>query len=286
MSFYLKKYTDANSRFLVIDNAMVHYKDEGSGHPILLIHGSFSSLHTFEGWTRELMNDFRIIRLDLPGFGLSGVRPDHKYTHEAYLHFLKKFLQRLEIDYCSIAGSSLGGWLAWEFALEFPELTDKLILISSAGFHTSHNYPLPFRVARTPFIKSMFKYIISKSVVEHFIRQVYGDVSKVTPELIDRYFDLFTREGNPEAFLALANNRAPDNTRNLRCLASPTLLLWGTEDRWVPLSHAYQFQNMIPHAELILYEGIGHVPMEEAPEITSMDTRAFLLGVDLPVMME
>ncbi len=283
MSIYLTKYTDDHSRFLVIDDAMVHYKDEGEGDPILLIHGSFSSLHTFDGWVKELSNDFRVIRLDLPGFGLSGVRADHVYNREKFIEFLHLFLSRLQIETCSIAGSSLGGWLAWEYSLVYPEMVDKLILIASAGFHQSNNYPLPFKMARMPLIKNMYKYIISKSVVEHFVRQVYGDVSKVTSELIDRYYDLFMREGNPEAFLSLVNTNFSSNTRNLRCIASPTLLIWGTEDKWIPISHAYQFHELIPQSELIIYEGVGHVPMEEAPKVTSMDLRAFLLEVDLPI---
>lgn len=272
----MQKYTNDQSRFLVIDNAMVHYRDEGEGPVVLLIHGAFSSLHTFDGWTEILKKDFRVLRLDLPGFGLSSTSDDHTYGVEKYVSWIYRFLKMLGAEKCSIAGSSFGGWLAWEYTRKFPQQVEKLILVGAAGYLDLKDIPLPFRMARTPFVNKIAKFAIRKSVLEVFVRQVYGDPSRITPELIDRYYDLFSREGNPEAFFALVNGRFKDNTRHLKKLQQPTLIQWGERDAWIPLDNAYRFLADIPHAELIIYEDIGHVPMEEVPQISVRDTRKFL----------
>ncbi len=276
MSIYLQKYTNDQSRFLVIDNAMVHYRDEGEGPVLLLIHGAFSSLHTYDGWTKMLKRDFRVLRLDLPGFGLSGTSEDHEYGIEKYVHWINCFLDRMGAETCHIAGSSLGGWLSWEYARKHPDRVDKMILIGAAGYLDLKNIPLPFKMARTPFASKLAKFVLRKSVLEVFVKQVYGDPSKITPELVDRYFDLFSREGNPEAFFALVNGRFKDNTRHLKKIQQPTLILWGEKDEWLPLDNAYRFLADLPHAELIIYEDTGHVPMEEVPVISAKDVRKFL----------
>ena len=273
---YLQKYTNEQSRFLVIDGALVHFRVEGKGTPIVLLHGAFSSLHTYDAWCDILSKKYQLIRLDLPGFGLSGSRVDHDYSMESYLSFLVRFLDRLGIEKCHLAGSSLGGWLAWEFTLLHPHRVRKLILISAAGFLEDRNVPLPFKMARTPFLSKVIKYAVKKNVLEQFVRQVYADQEKVTPDLVERYFELFSREGNPEAFLSLANGKYKDHTKKLKNIRCATLILWGEEDAWLPLENGYRFRDRIPKSKLIVYEGVGHVPMEEIPTETAKDLQAFL----------
>ena len=272
----LQKYTNDDSRFLVIDGSLVHYRVEGEGTPLLLIHGAFSSLHTFDNWAGILSDDHQIIRLDLPGFGLSGSMKGHDYSIGAFLKFLVKFLDQLEIDQCDIAGSSLGGWLAWEMALRKPARVNKLVLISSAGFMEENNVPLPFKVARTPVLGKVIKYAIKKRVLRKFLNQVFVDQKKVTDKLVDRYFDLFNREGNPEAFHLMANGKYKSRTNKLKDIKAPTLIIWGEDDSWLPIENGYWFQVCIPDSKLIIYEGVGHIPMEEVPELTARDLRGFL----------
>jgi len=273
----LQKYTNDDSRFLVIDGSLIHYRVEGEGRPLLLLHGAFSSLHTFDNWADILSDDFLIIRLDLPGFGLSGSMNGHDYSIKAFLDFLVKFLDQLGIDKCDIAGSSLGGWLAWEMALRKPDRVNKLVLISSAGFMEEHSVPLPFKVARTPVLGKVIKYAIKKSVLRKFLNQVFVDQKKVTDELVDRYYDLFSRDGNPEAFLSLANGRYKSRTNKLKNIKAPTLIMWGEDDSWLPIENGYWFKVCIPDSELIIYEGVGHIPMEEVPELTARDLHGFLM---------
>jgi len=261
---------------LPLGGNLIHYRMEGTGPYLVLLHGSFSSLHTYDQWTKILARHYTVVRLDLPAFGLTGPSAEGCYTMKCYLHHLFHFLKNLQIRDFYLAGSSLGGWIAWEYALCFPGHVKKLILLDSAGFIDERNLPLPFRMARTPFFNRVIKFAVSRNMLEEFVREVYYNQSKVTEELINRYFDLFNRQGNPEAFLKLVNARYKDNSRQLRKLQVPTLILWGKEDRWLPVENAYRFHESIPENDLIIYDYVGHLPMEEIPEDTSQDVLAFL----------
>lgn len=282
MSLYLRKYTNKYSRFVVVDDTLIHYRDQGEGEPILLLHGAFSSLHTFEEWNNILTNrGYRVLRLDLPGFGLTGSRSDHRYSMEVYVETIRQFLQTMDVKKCVIAGNSLGGWLSWEFALKYPAMVRKLVLIASAGYIDDRSIPLPFKMAKTPFINKVIKYVVKRNVLEQFVRQVYGDQSKITEELIERYYELFSREGNPEAFLAICNTKPKDNTNKLKKIKAPTLILWGEKDEWIPIEYAYRFDIQIPNSDLIIYEGVGHIPMEELPHETAQDLISFISQHDV-----
>jgi len=265
-----------------INRMMVHYRDEGEGPILLLVHGTFSSLHTFDAWTRKLKSTFRIIRLDLPGFGLTGPNKKGDYRVGTYLKFLAKFLNNLEIKKCHIVGSSLGGWVAWEFALKYPKMVDKLVLIGAAGYFIDQKLPLPFLLAQTPFLSEFVKHITPRSMVERFVREVYGDKNKVTEELVDRYYDMLTSRGNRQAFVDLVNTRYEMHGDRVRNIKTPTLILWGGDDTWVTLKNALAFDEDLPNSKLIIYDGVGHIPMEEIPNRSAKDTKAFLLNGSLP----
>lgn len=273
---FLQKYTNEDSRFLVIDGSMVHYRVEGGGNPLLLIHGAFSSLHTFDKWTPLLIRDHMVIRLDLPGFGLSDSMQGHDYSIKALVGFMTKFMDHLGIEKCDLVGSSLGGWLAWEMALRKSARVNKLVLIASAGFMEEMSIPLPFKMARTPVLGKVMKYAIKKNVLRKFLNQIFVDQKQVTDELVDRYYDLITREGNPEAFYSLANSTYKSRTNKLKNLTAPTLIMWGEDDAWLPIENGYWFQVCIPDSKLIVYEGVGHIPMEEIPQRTARDLKKFL----------
>ena len=183
------KYTNKHSKFCSINGLDIHFRDEGEGFPIILLHGAFSSLHTFDIWAKKLAKHYRVIRYTLPGFGLTGPCPDHDYSMKKHMNYLIGLLDKLNIKKCHIAGNSLGGWLAWESVLKFPERFEKLILISSAGFLDNQSVPAPFKMARTPFIKHIIKYTIKKNILLHYLKDVYGDSDLITDELADRYFD-------------------------------------------------------------------------------------------------
>ena len=272
----LFKYTTDHSRFLVIDHMMIHYRDEGQGPTILLLHGAFSSLHTFNEWNKILKNKYRVIRLDLMGFGLTGPNDNGDYSMENFIRVLKSFVQILGLDQFHLGGSSLGGWLAWEFAYRFPQKVDKLILINAAGFLEEENIPLPFKLAKTPIFNQMIKYVVKKTIIEQFVKQVFFDSSKVNEAIINRYYDLFSREGNPEAFLKMASTVFSDDSGHLHHIHNKTLIMWGREDMWIPVHNAYRFHKMLLHSKVKVYPEVGHIPMEEIPEISANDVIQFL----------
>lgn len=273
-----EKYTNAESRFIDIDGLRVHYRDEGSGIPVVLLHGTAASLHTWEGWTESLKSDYRVIRMDLPAFGLTGPNATQDYSSTAYTEFLDAFLTALEIDSCYLAGNSLGGRIAWEYCWRYPGKVRKLILVDAAGYRLSGD-PEPslgFRLARMPFLSNVVRFFTPRSLMEKSLMEVYGDDSKITPELIDRYYDMMLREGNRDAFIARARHEFVDNTTKIATIDIPTLLMWGDGDTWIPLTHAEKFREDLPNATLIVYKGVGHVPMEELPEQTVADAKIFL----------
>lgn len=272
----LPLYTDQDSRFMVIDNTLVHYKDVGEGKVLVLLHGAFSSLHTYDAWAMHLEQQYRVIRLDLMGFGLTGANSSNNYSIEHHIRVLHELLDRLSISFCTLIGSSLGGWIAWEYAYQYPQQIEKLILVNAAGFLEEDAIPLPFKLAQSRLAPHLFKYIIRRSVLELFVRQVFFDTSKATEEVVTRYFDLFTREGNSQALIHLVTTPFVDNSHLLTQIEQPTLVLWGAEDAWIPVEHAYRFRDNMPHATLTIYPKVGHIPMEEIPEQSLVEVMDFL----------
>lgn len=260
-----EKYTNEESEFIEVDGMQVHYRDEGVGVPVVLLHGTASSLHTWDGWTEKLKENYRVIRLDLPAFGLTGPRPEADYRIETYARFLDNFLDTVGIDSLYLAGNSLGGNIAWYYAARHPEKIKKLVLVDPSGFMQKKALPWVFKLARTPVLNSIIKYFTPKSLIENNLKQVYYDKSKITPLMIDRYYNLTLRTGNRQAFIDRAKTDMKDQSAMLKSLDVPTLILWGKEDSWIPVSDGELFEANMPNAELVVLEKAGHVPMEEKP---------------------
>lgn len=275
VDFLKDKYTDDQSKFKRIGGVDIHYRDQGEGEPLVLLHGIGSSLHTWEGWTELLDDRFRVIRLDLPGFGLTGPDSSNTYTIPYYIDVLHTFLESLELDEYYLAGNSMGGWLAWEYTLKYPDEVNKLVLIAPAGFITPDNPPKPLRLAQK--FEKMTINGPPRFVVRKFLKQAYGDRKKVSQQLVDRYYELNNYPGNGEAFYKIATGEYQPNTSKLPEIKSPTLILWGSEDKkWIDVSHAQLFEELLPDDQLIIYDGLGHLPMEEDPALTVKDIREFL----------
>lgn len=275
------KYTLESSEFLPMDGMNVHYTDEGDQSdsvPMVLIHGTGSSLHTFEGWTKKLKKRRRVIRPDLPGYGLTGPFPDRDYSMESYVNFLKVFLNQLEVDQCVLAGNSLGGGIAWRFAAEHPEKVHKLILIDATGYSDkAQSEPIAFEMAKVPVFKHAFRFITPRFVAKSSVENVYADKSLVTEELVDRYFELTLREGNRQAFVdRLAVEKDTTASKKISSIEIPTLVLWGAEDQLIPVKSALRFHKDLPNDTLVILPNPGHVPMEENPEESIEPVLAFL----------
>jgi pimeloyl-ACP methyl ester carboxylesterase len=273
----LPEYGAAPSKFVEIEGMRIHYRDEGAGSPLVLLHGFGSSLYTWDGWVRQLAGTRRLIRLDLPGFGLTGPAPDGDYRTERYVHVVAALLDRLGVERTDVAGNSMGGRTALMFVLAHPERVRKLILVDAGGFAPMPPPPL-FRLAQTPILGPwMILHVTPRFVVRRNLEGVYGDPSRLTDAVVDRYWTLARRAGNRGAMLArITGPPDPNLPDRLGELKLPVLIQWGRLDRWIPLSDAYGFQHGIAGAELRIYPGAGHVPMEELPEATARDAEAFL----------
>jgi pimeloyl-ACP methyl ester carboxylesterase len=280
-----KKYANSESKFISIDGMSVHYRDEGNASdsiPIVLLHGTGASLHTWEDWVNELKAEHRVIRLDLPAYGLTGPNPTGDYSQEFYATFVNDFLTKIGVSKCIIAGNSLGGSIAWNFALKYPEKTSKMILVDAGGYATkSKSVPIAFQIAGFPVIKNLFKYVTPRSIVQKSVENVYADSSKVTPELVDRYFELSLREGNRKAFIdrmsAFRNKGLEtDKSGEIKNLTMPTLIIWGDKDFLIPIDVAEKFHADLPNDTLVIFKNLGHTPMEEDASTTVKAVKSFL----------
>lgn len=264
------KYVNDASSFIALEGMNVHYRDEGNPNdtiPILLIHGTGASLHTFDEWTTTLKKSHRVLRIDLPAFGLTGPFIDADYSMQNYTAFIDEFLTAMGIHKCILGGNSLGGEIAWNFALMQPEKVEKLILIDAAGYpKVSKSEPMAFRLAKVPVVNSIFTYVTPRFVAKASVENVYYDTTKITDSLVDRYFDLTLRAGNRQAFVDRLNKESEKSLyKNIKNIQHPTLILWGDKDLLIPVENAYKFQKDLPNNTLVVFNNMGHVPMEESP---------------------
>ncbi|WP_051219055.1 alpha/beta fold hydrolase [Oceanobacter kriegii] len=273
-----------DSRYLEIDGMQVHYRDsadqQDSDKPVLLLlHGLFASLHTWMPWTERLVDDFRVISLDLPNFGLTGPHPKGMVKH-LYSDFLAQFINQLNLSHCHVAGNSLGGWMAWEFAARYPQHVDKLVLVDSAGFFfVPPTFMLNLSMPGGGWLYSRSR--IDPAVIGELLEQVFHNPELVTQEQKSRYYDMMMREGNRVAaarVMRFIRDQMGFDTTLLDMVTQPTLILWGQDDPWMPVDHAEQFQQKLPHSQLLLYPECGHLPMEENPDVSADDCRRFLLS--------
>ena len=260
-----KQYTDSNSKFISVDGLEVHYKDEGRGFPIVLLHGTSASLHTWDAWTKELIKNYRVIRMDLPAFGITGPNATNQYDLETYNRFLEQFLNQLKVDNFVLAGNSLGGSIGWYYASDHQEQVKQLILLDPGGFPSEKEHPLIFRLAEIPVVNQLLKHITPRSFVKDNLKEVYFDDSKISEALIDRYHQMILREGSRKAFIEKANLEVQDDTDRLSLVKAPTLIIWGEDDLWIPVGNAVRFMKELANSSLIVMKETGHVPMEERP---------------------
>ena len=264
-----KEYTNEQSQFIEVDEINVHFRDEGEGFPIVLIHGTAASLHTWDAWTDELKKTNRVIRMDLPAFGITGPNKNADYSIEAYTTFLQSFLEKIGLEKFHLAGNSLGGNIAWNYTADYPDKVEKLILLDSSGLPTNKSQPAIFKMAKTPLLNSLFLYITPRFLIKKNIEEVYEDDSKITDKLINRYHKMALRVGNRQAFIDRAKTDfKPDaiaNQNKLKSIQTPTLLIWGAKDLWIPLDNGIRMDRILVNSTLKVIENSGHVPMEENP---------------------
>ena len=275
------RWAPAPSQFIELMGMQVHLRDEGprdDAEPLLLLHGTSASLHTWEGWVADLKRTRRVISVDLPGFGLTGPFPDGDYRIAHYTAFLDALLDRLQVPPVVVAGNSFGGQLAWELAVAKPGRVSRLILVDAAGYpRQSSSVPIGFRLAQVPALAPLMARLLPRRMIESSVQNVYGDPTRVTDELVERYYQLTLRAGNRQA-LVQRFQQAPagDSQALIRQVRQPTLILWGGRDGLIAPANAERFKADIAGSRLVIFEQLGHVPQEEDPALTLPVVQGFL----------
>jgi pimeloyl-ACP methyl ester carboxylesterase len=258
------EFKNKNSRFVEVDGIFVHYVDEGNGIPIILLHGTGASLHTWDLWSEKLKDKYRVLRITLPGFGLSGPRSDKKYKTKDYVNLLESFVELMGIEKFYLAGNSLGGSIAWLYTSFYQKKVKKLILINSSGFELDE-MPFVIRIARNNYLNFLIKKTSPQFLIKKSLKEVFYDDNLVSKSITDRYYKLNLREGNRQAFIDRALVNYIDYTPRLKKIKSPTLILWGKNDEWINVKYAKKFKTMIKGSRLSIMNETGHIPMEERP---------------------
>ncbi len=275
------KWAKEPSTFVELDGMQAHIRDTGPRNdpvPIVLLHGMASSLHSWEGWQQELQKTRRVISVDLPGFGLTGPSPQGEYHIDAYTRFVLRLLDSLGVKRVMLVGNALGGEVAWQTAILAPERVRKLVLIDSDGYAQSAlSMPIAFQIASARSWRWIAERILPRAVVESSVRSVLGDPSKVTPERVQRYFELALRVGNRRAlFQRMDQAQWGASSHMIRRVQQPTLVLWGLKDGMVSPANGPQFCREIQHCTLVTFPELGHIPQEEDPQQTLKAALPFL----------
>jgi pimeloyl-ACP methyl ester carboxylesterase len=266
-----KKYALASSQQIAIGGVQLHYSDEGNrldSTPLLLIHGTSSSLRTWDGVTAQLKNQYRIIRFDLPGFGLTGPNPNRDYSTSYYNQVIDSLLSALHVSRVIIVGNSLGGSIATQYAIYQPAKVRGLVLVDAAGLPPAKKTTgaIGFKLAQMPVINRLLTIITPRELVKKSLQDAYGDIGKVTDSLTTQYFDMLTREGNRQALIdRMRQGWQVTDSNFLTKVEAPTLIVWGSKDRLIPVENAELFQQKIKNSQVHIWENLGHVPMEEDP---------------------
>ena len=259
------KYATSPSSFIEVKGIKIHYRDQGQGYPIVLIHGTGASLHTWDAWTEELIKNYRVIRLDLPAYGLTGKDPQKRYSSIDYVNLLDAFLDKLGIENFHLGGNSLGGLVSWLYASYHDQKVNKLLLLNPSGFPFDST-PMVIKLAKTPILNFFIRYVTPKSFVKKNLKEVYYNDDLITNETIDRYYDLTLFEGNREAFIDRSFIERENYTDRLSLIQSPALVIWGENDEWIPVEDSEKFKDHLNNIKVVIMPKTGHIPMEERPK--------------------
>jgi pimeloyl-ACP methyl ester carboxylesterase len=252
-------YIDPDSCFAIVEGRKLHYKRAGAGPAVLLLHGSGSSLHCFDQVASALSSSFDVIRPDLPGFGLTGPRADRDYKVQTYARTVAALLDSLGVPKASVVGNSLGGNIAWNFALDYPGRVDRLVLINATGY-PGKSLPMALRLARNPIGRVLLPRLSSRAATARNLRSAVGSRSSVVDDaMVDRVHAMLTRPGNQQAFIDFANTDQIDRTAEIPAITAPTLVLRSAS------IDGQHFTRDIPGSREQVHPGGGHLLPDEDP---------------------
>ncbi len=268
-----------HSQYVDWNGMKVHMLEDGEGPTLLIIHGFGGHSQEFDELVPLLADKFRILRFDLPGFGLSDI-PDMGSDGDV-MGLYQDFIKHVLDTYCGndkvyLLGNSLGGWIAWETAANYPDRIEKMMLLSPAGYEMDKVSKTATGWLKNPIGKYFISKGISKTVADGIIMANVYDFDQVDQRYSLMKYYTTNKKGNLDWLTTLAYVEAIPDTEKIKTIQTPTLLLWGHADQIIPFSHAAKFDRDLPNCKFIDYEKCGHVPMIDLPEQTAKDIFEFV----------
>jgi len=273
----LQSYAGTGTAQLMVGDQAYFIQDTGprDAPTLVLLHGFGASLQTWDAWAAELEKQWRVVRMDVPAFGLTGPAVNNDYSDEADVARLLALLDQLGLQHVALGGHSMGGRIAWNFAAAHPERVSHLLLVSPDGF------PDPRSTSEQTYKVSpwlgLMKYSLPAWALKMGVAPAYGDDTLLNPQTLRRYQDMMRAPGVRAALIErMRQTRNSDPVPRLQNLKMPVLLVWGDKDAFIPISNAQDYLKAIPHAVLASIPQAGHVVHEEAPLPSVQAVKAFL----------
>jgi pimeloyl-ACP methyl ester carboxylesterase len=262
-----ERYFSSSPQIIDVDGLKIYYKETGpqAAPALLLLHGFGSSLQAWDDWSVKLAQKYRVIRLDLPGFGLTGASPANDYSEEKDLVILTHVADKLGLEKFSVIGHSMGGKMAWSLAASQPERVQALVLMAPDGFpETKDIGTKPYEV---PAIMGLIKYVLPKYLVRKSIEPAFAEADALNSALVNRYYDMLRAPGVRGAILERSNQTIyTDPVPRLKAIKAPTLLIWGEQDQMIPSTNAQSYANVLSNSTTVIVPKLGHLLQEEQPE--------------------
>ncbi len=274
----VKRYADPDSRFATIDDVLVHYKDDGRGPVVLLIHGSVGDLWDWDRWVALLAPRYRLVRFDMPAAGLTGPVANGNLSVERVHTLIDGLMDRLQVERFAVVGSSFGGVHAFRYAATRRDRVTALVLMNSAGVEPGRQ-----RDANATSTGS-YGFATGPTASSGFMRaeltRMLGDPALVTDALLARKLDFRNATGRPaEAALAIRQFVRGEPEVVLARVRAPTLVLWGGSNPVLSVGTADRFIELLRGAPVTrkkVYPQGAHLLPLQLPDATAADVRAFL----------
>jgi len=256
---------------ILIDSRRIHFRDFGSGLPLIFVHGFGASVYSWRNNLGPISKNFRVFAIDLPGFGYSDKSLDADYSIDGYCNLIIQFMDYMQIRDAILVGHSLGGGIALTFALKYPERVRGLILIDAEAYAITP--PFMLRIARFPVVGSLVHYVLGEWVIRISLKRSFYDHSLVTDDLVKEYYKPFLTENGKAAPIKVLQAMDFEKFKKLpaqyRKIQKKTLIIWGKEDQISNIHLAYKLQKDLPNSKLAIIPQSGHLVHEEQSSIVN-----------------